>query len=68
MHKAGSGREIMTRKSIPERIEVLDLETCQYVLIMISKDVPFMLALQSAEKAQKKAKALGVPGQGVLPV
>ncbi len=58
----------MTRKSIPERIEALDLPTSQYALTMISKDVPFMLALQSAEKAQKKAKVLGVPGQGVLPV
>ncbi len=57
----------MTRKSIPERIEALDLETCQYALTMISKDMPFSIALQSAEKAQKKAKVLSVPGQAVLP-
>lgn len=56
----------MTRRSTEERINALDLATCQYTLSMISKDVPFIVALQSAEKMMKRIKVAGTPGQTVL--
>jgi len=53
----------MSRKSNEERINALDIENCRYALTMISKSVPFILALQSAEKSMKKKAE---PEQAVL--
>jgi len=44
------------RRSTESRIADLDLVTCQYALTMISRDVPFSVALRSAEEKQKKER------------
>ncbi len=45
------------RKSIEGRILDFDLGACQYALGLISKGVPFSVALQSAEKYQREQRA-----------
>jgi len=42
------------RRSTESRITDLDIEACKYMLTMISRDVPFLVALRSAEAKQKK--------------
>jgi len=42
------------RRSIEGRISHLDMEACKYALTMISRGVPFLVALRSAEDEQKK--------------
>lgn len=42
------------RRSTEGRITDLDLAACRYALAMISRDVPFSVALRSAEDRQKK--------------
>jgi len=56
----------MSRKSAEERINALDLQTCQYMLLLIYKSIPFALALQSAEKTMKKKFATETSGQPVI--
>lgn len=45
------------RRNVEERIIELDLGSCQYALGLISKNVPFSVALLSAEKYQKEQEA-----------
>lgn len=40
------------RRSMDGRIT--DLDSCKYMLTMISRGVPFLVALRSAEEKQKK--------------
>ncbi len=47
----------MTRKSAEACILELDLGACQFALGLISKGVPFPIALKSAEKYQKEQGA-----------
>jgi len=44
------------RRSMEGRITDLDHPSCRYALTMISRDVPFLVALRSAEEKQKKEK------------
>lgn len=44
------------RRSMDSRIRELDIEACKYALMMMSRDVPFAVALRSAEEKQKKER------------
>jgi len=44
------------RRTTDGRITDLDIGACRYALTMISRDVPFLVALRSAEDRQKKEK------------
>jgi len=44
------------RRSMEGRITDLDIEACKYMLTMISRGVPFLVALRSAEEKQKKER------------
>jgi len=42
------------RRSMEGRIADLGTEACKYALTMMSRGVPFLVALRSAEEKQKK--------------
>jgi len=44
------------RRSMEGRIADLDIDSCKYALTMISRGVPFLVALRSAEEKQKKER------------
>lgn len=44
------------RRSIESRITDLDIDSCKYALTTISRGVPFLVALRSAEEKQKKER------------
>jgi len=44
------------RRTTDGRIQDLDHPSCRYALTMISRDVPFLVALRSAEDKQKKER------------
>jgi len=44
------------RRTTDGRIADLDHPSCRYALTLISHDVPFLVALRSAEDRQKKEK------------
>jgi len=44
------------RRTTDGRIADLDMESCKFALTLISHDVPFAVALRSAEEKQKKER------------